>query len=247
VDQDAPPGSRDPGGSAGSVWRRALSVSVATGAYGVSFGALAVAAGLTTAQSCVLSLLMFTGGSQFAFIGVAASGGAGAAAVATSTLLGARNGLYGLQLAPLLALPGRHRALAAQLTIDESTAVATAQAASTPDRRDLVRLGFWATGGGVFLGWNLATLAGAILGDQLGDPRRYGLDAAAPAAFLALLWPRLAGRTPALVAGLAAAAALAGVGVLPAGLPVLLSALVATGAGLRGPRTARPAGPGNRS
>ncbi|HYY11042.1 MAG TPA: AzlC family ABC transporter permease, partial [Kineosporiaceae bacterium] len=121
---------RDPERAA--VLRQALSIGVATGAYGVSFGALAVAGGLTVAQACALSLVMFTGGSQFAFVGVVGAGGSPVAAVATATLVGARNGFYGLQMARLLRPRGWRRPLAAQVTIDESTAVATTQAAVRP-------------------------------------------------------------------------------------------------------------------
>ncbi|ADG74423.1 AzlC family protein [Cellulomonas flavigena DSM 20109] len=207
--------------------RQAVSVSVATGLYGVSFGALSVAAGLDVAQTMALSLLMFSGGSQFAFIGVVGAGGGAGAAIASAALLGARNGLYGAQLTPMLDLPRRWRLPAAQLTIDESTAVATAQ----PDRRT-ARVGFWWTGLGVFLLWNTFTLLGALVGDRLGDPRAYGLDAAAGAAFLALVWPRLAGRAAQLVAAAAVVVALATTPVLSAGLPVLLAAVVAVVVGL---------------
>ncbi|UCN13383.1 AzlC family ABC transporter permease [Cellulomonas iranensis] len=218
--------------------RQAVSVSVATGLYGVSFGALSVAAGLDVAQTMALSLLMFSGGSQFAFIGVVGAGGAAGAAVASAALLGARNGLYGAQLAPLLALPSRRRLPAAHLTIDESTAVATAQ-----PTRTAARVGFWWTGLGIYLLWNLFTLVGALAGDRLGDPRAYGLDAAAAAAFLALVWPRLAGRTAQVVAVAAVVVALATTPVLPAGVPVLLAALVAVVVGLvsTGPPPAAPA------
>lgn len=145
--------------------RTALSVSLATGLYGVSFGALSVAAGLDLAQTMALSLLMFSGGSQFAAVGVLGAGGGVGAAVATAGLLGVRNGLYGVQVAPLLGTRGWRRLLAAHLTIGESTAVATAQPgpAST-------RAGFWWTGAGVFVLWNAFTLLGALLGDALGDP-----------------------------------------------------------------------------
>src|ERR1700710_2028252 len=164
-----------------AIWRRSLSVGVATAAYGISFGALAVANGLSAWQACVTSLLLFSGGSQFALVGVLGAGGSVGAAVAASSLLGIRNGLYGLQMAALLQPRGLRRLAAAQVTIDESTAVAIAQ----PD--DASRsVGFWVTGLCVFAGWNLMTFVGALLGDALGDPRRYGLDAAAGAAFLAL-------------------------------------------------------------
>ncbi|HVN12574.1 MAG TPA: AzlC family ABC transporter permease [Kineosporiaceae bacterium] len=227
-----------------AVLRQALSIGVATGAYGVSFGALAVAAGLSVAQACVLSLVMFTGGSQLAFVGVVGAGGSAAAAVATAALLGARNGFYGLQMARLLRPRGWRRPLAAQVTIDESTAVGTAQAALRPDRPELARFGFWATAGAVFALWNASTLAGAVVGDALGDLRRYGLDAAAAAAFLALLWPRLRSRRTRLVAAAAAVVAAALVPVLPPGAPVLAVAVVAIVAGWRGPGDAGRSGAG---
>lgn len=210
-----------------AVRRQAVSVALATGLYGVSFGALSVAAGLTVPQTMALSVLMFSGGSQFAFIGVVGAGGAVGAAVASAALLGARNALYGAQLTPLLDLPWRWRAPAAHLTIDESTAVATAQ-----PTRAAARVGFWWTGVGVFLLWNLFTMLGALAGDRLGDPRTYGLDAAAAAAFLALVWPRLAGRAAQAVAAAAVVVALATTPILPTGVPVLLAALVAVVVGL---------------
>ena len=207
-----------------SAWRQGIAVSVATGAYGVSFGALAVAAGLDVWQTCVLSLLMFTGGSQFAFIGVIASGGLAAApsAIASAALLGARNVAYAVRMNPVVGLSWWHRIAAAQFTIDESTAVALAH--SEPRAR---RIGFWVTGLGIYLGWNVATLAGALLGDVLGDVRAYGLDAAAAAAFLALLWPRLRSRQ-AVAVGIAAAVVAASLTPwLMPGMPVLIAALVA--------------------
>jgi predicted branched-subunit amino acid permease len=228
------------------VLRQALSIGVATGAYGISFGALAVAAGLSVAQACALSLVMFTGGSQFAFVGVVGAGGSAGAAIATATLLGARNGFYGLQMARLLRPRGWRRPLAAQVTIDESTAVATAQVAVRPQRPELARFGFWATAAAVFTLWNAATLAGALVGNAVGDPRRYGLDAAAAAAFLALLWPRLRSRRTRLVAAGAVVVAWVLVPLLPAGAPVLAAALVAVVAGWPG-ADAGGSGAGGRS
>lgn len=214
---------------------QAVSVSVATGAYGISFGALSVAAGLDIWQTVALSLLVFTGGSQFAFIGVFGAGGAPIAAVLTSTFLGVRNGFYGVALAPVLRpLRGPRKAWAAQITIDESTAVALAQPHDDlPARRE----GFWWTGVGVFALWNVFTLVGAALGSAIGDPGRWGLDAAAAAAFLALLWPRLAPHRAKVVAAASGAVALALTPVLPAGMPILAAALVAIVAGWNPPRT----------
>ena len=211
-----------------AVLRQSLSVAVATGAYGVSFGALSVAAGLDLLQTQALSLLLFSGGSQFAFVGVLAAGPAGApAAIATSTLLGVRNGLYGLQVARLLDARGPRRVAAAQLTIDESTAVGVAQPEASAGR-----LGFWATGIGVFVLWNLTTLLGALAGDAMGDPRRYGLDAAAAAAFCALLWPRLRSADAFAIAGAAAVVAVVLAPHAPAGVPVLVAATTALAAGV---------------
>ncbi|MDO8107372.1 AzlC family ABC transporter permease [Isoptericola sp. b441] len=213
--------------------RQAASVSVATGLYGISFGALAVTAGLSTLQAQALSVLMFTGGSQFAFIGIVGAGGGGLAAAATATLLGARNALYGAVVSPFLQVRGLRRLAAAHVTIDESTAVSTAQ-------RDpqTARLGFWWAGLGVFVLWNACTLVGSVVGDALGDPRRWGLDAAAGAAFLGLLWPRLAARRAQVVAAGAVVVALALTPVTPAGVPVLAAAVVAVVVGWRIPAAA---------
>jgi predicted branched-subunit amino acid permease len=209
------------------VLRQCLSVGIATGTYGISFGALSVAAGLNLWQTIALSGLLFSGASQFAVVGIVAVGGSGAAAVATSTLLGVRNGLYGLQMSRLLGVSGLHRVAAAQLTIDESTAVGVAQ-----PERPAQRLGFWGTGLAVFVMWNLMTIAGAVLGNALGDPRRFGLDAAAPAAFCALLWPRLKSGDARAVAAVAAVIAVVVAPHAPAGIPVLVAALAAIVAGL---------------
>ncbi|GAB2459996.1 AzlC family ABC transporter permease [Xylanimonas ulmi] len=217
--------------------RQGLSVAIATGLYGVSFGALSVAAGIGVLPTMALSLLLFSGGSQFALVGVVGAGGSPVAAVATAALLGARNTLYGAVVTPLLGVRGPRRALAAQLTIDESTAVAAAQA----DRR-AARAGFWVTGVGVFALWNAFTLLGALAGHAMGDPRAWGLDAAAAAAFLALVWPRLASRATQVVAGVAVLVSVALIPVAPSGIPVLAAAASAIVVGwVAGPRATAPA------
>ncbi len=215
----APP---PPAGNRGSVVRDGIGVGIATGLYGTSFGAIAVGSGLSVAQTCVLSLLMFTGASQFALVGVIAAGGSPVAASATALMLGSRNTLYGLRVASLLGWVGVRRAGAAHLLIDESTAMTVNR-----PTRELARTGFLATGLAVFTLWNTFTLVGAIAGEALGDPRTYGLDAAVGAAFLALLWPRLSDRRNQLVALLAVAVALGLVPVTAAGVPVLAAAGVA--------------------
>ena len=225
--------------------RSAASVAVAVSAYGISFGALSVTAGLTVWQTSVLSLLMFSGGSQFALVGVIAGGGAaaGPAAIAAAALLGSRNTLYSIRMAPIVGPGWARRLLAGWITIDESTAVATAQ----PTLRSQ-RIGFWVTGVTIFVGWNITTLIGALVGELIGDVRQYGLDAAAAAAFLGLLWPRLRELQPVVVAIGAAVVATVLTPVIPPGLPILAAAVVAVVVGifnLFAPKPAPVAGGGN--
>ena len=210
-----------------SIVRDGIAVGIATGAYGISFGAVSVASGLDVWQSCVLSLLVFTGASQFALVGVVGAGGNPFFGALSGLLLGTRNTLYGLKVAPMLGWHGARRAAAAHLLIDESTAMTLTRAS-----RAHARAGFLSTGLSVFVLWNLATLAGALAGDSLGDPRTYGLDAAVGGAFLGLLWPRLDTGRNRLAAVLGAALALALVPFVPAGVPVLGAGVVALGLGL---------------
>lgn len=167
-------------------------------------------------QACAVSLLVFTGASQFALVGVLGAGGAALAGVASAVLLGSRNALYAVVLAELVPVRGWRRAAAAHVTIDESTAVAT----TSP--RSLAGLGFWWTGLTIYLVWNLSTLLGA-LGAGAVDVRAIGLDGAVGAAFLALLWPRLAEARGVALVG--AALALVAVPLTPAGVPVLVAGL----------------------
>jgi len=221
----------------GRLSRMGLSIAVASGAYGLSFGALSTAAGLSVTQTCAMSVLVFTGGSQFALIGVLAGGGNAVSGTASAVLLGARNMVYGVRLAPLLHLRGLRRVVGAQLVIDETTAVAlTGEATDDELATRAGRFGFWFTGLALFVLWNVATLIGAVAGEAVGDPRRYGLDAAAPAAFLALLATRLDSRPAWATAVVAALVAVAVVPVVPAGVPVLVAALVPVVAVLAGRR-----------
>jgi predicted branched-subunit amino acid permease len=210
-----------------SLIRDALGIGLATGAYGVSFGAISTAAGLSVLQTSALSLLMFTGASQFAMVSLIGGGGSAWAGAATAVLLGTRNAFYGLRLSRVIGGPWRRRAVAAQLVIDESTAMALAA-----ESDEASRLAFWATGASVFALWNLGTVIGALGAQAIPDPKSLGLDAAAPAAFLALLAPRMKGRPMWAVALVAALVAVVSVPFVPAGVPVLLAALVTVVAGL---------------
>jgi 4-azaleucine resistance transporter AzlC len=194
----------------------AAGIGIAVGVYGVSFGVLAVAAGITAAQACVMSMLVFTGASQFAFVGVLAGGGGAAAAIGPAAVLAMRNAAYGVSLAPILPRRLRDRALVAHLVIDESTAMARAH-----DDPSTARHAFLATGVSVWLCWNAGTLAGALLGGWLGDPRTLGLDAMFPAAFLALMAPQLRRPGAPVAAVTGTIVALAVLPFAPAGVPII--------------------------
>jgi predicted branched-subunit amino acid permease len=203
--------------------RDGVGLGLAVGVSGIAFGAAAVSSGLSAWQACALSLLAFTGASQFALAGVIASGGSLLAGTIGAILLGSRNTLYGLRLAEVLRPRGLRRLVAAVGVIDETTAVALAQPDPPASRR-----GFWATFCCLYLTWNLTTLAGALGAGRVGSPQALGLDVVGPAAFLALIWPRIvAGRTERAVALGGAAVALGATAVLPIGVPVILAAVVA--------------------
>ncbi len=213
-----------------TTFRDSLSVSITVGAYGTAFGAAAVANGFSLLQTCLLSLLTFSGASQFAVIGVLGAGGGAISGIATASLLGIRNGVYGVIMAPRLKVKGFKRIVAAQITIDESTAVALGQEVRG---ESAMRQGFWLTGFGVFLFWNLFTVAGALGAQAMGDIRAWGLDSAVPAAFLGLVWPRLKTNRDRILAIGCVVFALAMTPILPAGLPIIATAFIAVAVGLR--------------
>jgi len=212
-----------------SVTRNASGVGLATGVYGISFGALAVTSGFSFAQTQVLSLGLFSGASQFAVVGIMGAGGGAVAAIATSSLLGFRNGLYALSIANVLKLKGFKKVIASQLTIDESTAMSVANS----DDEEMSRWAFWATGISVFVFWNIATAIGAFGASFVADPKSLGLDAAVGAAFLALLWPRLVNKQIRVVGILAGLLALGLTPFVQPGIPVLASVLIAIAMGLK--------------
>jgi 4-azaleucine resistance transporter AzlC len=194
-------------------------LGTAVGVFGLSFGVGAVNAGATILQTCVMSLLVFTGASQFAAVSVIGAGGSTASALSSALVLAARNGVYGLTMGR--RIPGRlgTRLVAAQLTIDESTAMSMAQ-----DEPPAQRAAFWITGLFIYLFWNLGTLLGALLGSAI-DPKTFGLDAAFPAGFVYMIWPLLRTRRGRLAAAIGAVVCLSLVPVLPIGLPILCASV----------------------
>jgi predicted branched-subunit amino acid permease len=209
--------------------RDALSIAIASGAYALSFGAISTTSGLSLLQTMALSLLMFTGASQFAMVGIIGAGGSVWAGAATAALLGTRNALYGVRLSTLLHVSGLRRFAAAHFVIDETTAMAIARDAESESR-----FAFWVTGLLLFAFWNLGTFIGALATSALPDPKVFGLDAAPPAAYLALLAPRLRAREPLAIAMAAGVVALIVLPFVPAGIPLLIVAALVAVYGLFG-------------
>jgi len=203
---------------------QSLSVSFTVGLYGTAFGAASIAAGFSVLQTCLLSLLAFSGASQFAVVGVMGAGGTAIAAIATASLLGVRNMLYALRMAPLLHVSGFRKVVAAQVTIDESTGVALSQEQLGSEA---MKQGFWLTGFGVYIFWNIFTLLGALGAKAMGNPSAWGLDAAVPAAFLGLVWPRLTNKLERALAVCALVLAVLLSPVLSAGLPIISTVVLA--------------------
>ncbi len=227
-----------------SLVRDVAAIAAAAGVIGASFGAIAVAAGLSVWLASLMSMLVFAGGAQFMAVGVVAGGGSPVAAVLAGLLLNARHLPFGLAIADVLGRGWPMRLLGSHLMVDESVAFALSQ--REPERR---RAAYWLCGGTLFVAWNVGVVVGGVAGRALGNPDAMGLDAAFPAALLALLLPSLRGpgkesrsqesadlRRKASVTRKVALAgaviALATTPVLPAGLPVLL-ALLAVGVALK--------------
>ena len=196
-----------------------VTLGLAVGVFAIAFGVAAVSAGASVEQACAMSLLVFTGASQFSAVGVVAAGGSTAAALGGALLLAARHTVYGLTMSRRLSGSFGRRMIAAQLTIDESTAMAVAQ-------RDPVaqRTAFWITGITIYVLWNLGTLLGALAGTAI-DPTTFGLDAAFPAGFVAMLSPLLRHRRGKLAAACGAVLCMVLIPFAPVGVPILCAAL----------------------
>jgi 4-azaleucine resistance transporter AzlC len=199
--------------------RAALPLGVADLAFGTWFGVLAHTAGIGNLAAVIMSATTFAGSAQFAAASVLGAGGSVVAAVTAAVMLNLRYGPIGLSAAPALPRPGWRTALTAQLVVDESWAIAQRE----PGRFDhhlLIGAGLT-----LYASWVAGTAVGMLASGLVADPERLGLDAAAPALFLALLAPQLGSRSRRLAAAGGTAVALALQPVAPAGVPVIAASL----------------------
>jgi predicted branched-subunit amino acid permease len=217
--------TRGPFGVTRQAWKeiskQSLSIGISLIPFGLAFGVSCSKANLSWLQALGFSSLVFTGGTQFAAVGVLNDGGGAIAAIGAGLLLSIRSLVYGLLMAPILKGRIGFRAASAQLMIDESVAVGTAQ--SDPHAQ---KVGYLTGGLTVFVMWNITTLIGAIALGANGDlVTKYGLDATVPAAFAALLWPRLKTPDARRVAAVGALIALVLIPIAPPGIPIVASSL----------------------
>jgi 4-azaleucine resistance transporter AzlC len=204
-----------------SLRTRALSIGVAVAPFGFAFGVLCTQAGLNIWQAMGFSSFVFTGGSQFAAVTVLREGGAASTAIAGSLLLAMRFLAYGVVMSPSMSKSRWKRALESHLMIDESLAVGTAAS-----DRSLIRYGYLAGGLSVFAFWNTATLLGVLIGSGAGDAiATYGIDAAIPASFVVLVWPRLRDKEQLPIALLGGLITVVAIPFTPPGVPILAAAL----------------------
>lgn len=207
--------------------RAVVPLAIAVFGFGVSFGVLATSLGMGALAPIAMSATTFAGSAQFAAASVLAGGGAAVTAIVAGILLNARYLPIGVTVAPWLGGGILSRFVHAQLTVDESWALA-----AEPDGRYEPRVLF-AAGLGLYVAWVGGTALGVAIGDVLPSPESLGLDAAFPALFLALLAPQLRGRGSArLAAALGAGIALVLTPFTPAGVPIV-AATLATLVGLR--------------
>ena len=206
-----------------------LPLAAAVAVLGVTFGALAVSAGLTPAAAVVMSATTFAGSAQFAAAGILGAGGAVSTAVVSAALLNARYAAMGAAAAPSVRGPLWKRLLVAQLTVDETWAVAWLPSGRLSPAR-LVGAGL-----ALLVAHVASTAVGAFAGAHVRiDPSAWGLDSAFSALFVVLLGPQLRNRDGRIASALGALIALALTPVAPVGVPVAAAA-AASLVGWRGP------------
>jgi 4-azaleucine resistance transporter AzlC len=195
--------------------RRILPIAAAGGVFAASFAVLAHASGFGGLAATVMSASTFAGAGQFAAASILGTGGSVAAAVVAASLLNARYVPISVTVAPQFEGNALKRLLTAQFIVDESWALSRRPDGSY-DRNFLIGAGM-----AMYCTWVGGTALGALIGDTLGDPERYGLDAAFPALFLALLVPQVHTRRALVAAVAGGLIALVLIPFVPAGIPIV--------------------------
>lgn len=194
-------------------------ITVMAAVFGASYGVLAKAAGLGSVAPIVMSATTFAGSAQFAAASVLGTGGGALGAIGAAALLNARYAPISLTVAPSFGGSLLSRIVQSQLVVDESWAVAQVGGGRV-DRKLLVGAGLV-----LYVGWVGGTVVGVLGAQLIGDPERYGLDAAFPALFLALLVPQLTSRRAVVAALVGAGIAFALLPFTPAGVPIIAASL----------------------
>ena len=205
--------------------RAAFPLIVPTLALGTSFGVLAEPV-MGGSVPLVMSILVFSGGAQFAVLSVLQAHGTAAAATAAGLLMNARWLPMSLALAPSLSGGRMRRSVDAQAIVDASFVIAD-RGDGTFSRDRLIGATLPQAGS-----WIAGTALGLAVGSRLPDPDTLGLDAVFPAFYLTLLVAEVGDRRTLTVVVLAAIVTLALMPWAPPGVPVL-AASIASLIGLR--------------
>ena len=195
--------------------------------FGIIFGSLAGAAGLSVGQTIGMSLLVFAGSAQFIALSLLGAGVGLAVLLLTTVVVNLRHALYSASLQPFVRhLPARWRVPLAFWLTDEAYAVVQhryAEQDASPNKHWY----FLGAALAMYVNWQLCTLAGVIFGQNVPNLGAWGLDFAMLATFIGIVVPMLRNR-PQVAAALAAA----GVALVCHTLPYKLGLLAAAFSGI---------------
>jgi 4-azaleucine resistance transporter AzlC len=217
--------------------RAVLPILVGVAPFGVIYGVVALQSGIPALAAMAMSSIVFAGSAQFLLAQLVGAGAPFLLTAGAVGLVNLRHALYSASVAPILAhLPRRWKVLLAYLLTDEAYAAAIPHLmAVRPDSPQAVNAHWilFGSGFGLWAGWQLATLAGVLLGAQL--PSDLGLDFALPLTFIAIVVPMISSRALLLVALTAGTVAVA-LAALPYKTGLFIAALAGLVAGARMPR-----------
>jgi predicted branched-subunit amino acid permease len=200
--------------------RSALPIVLPTVALGVSFGIVARPI-MGPVAPIAMSILVFSGGAQFAALSVLLSGGAAIAAISAGMLMNARWLPMSLAITPSLHGGRLRRSAEAQAIVDASFVISD-RGDGTFDRGLLI-------GATVpqAISWISGTVIGVVAAGSIHDPNALGLDAVFPAFYLALLLRESSGRRAYEAMALAAIITIGLTTFAPPGVPVIVASSAA--------------------